>query len=134
MPMAVDPEKVYCGRPCKHGHDGLRWKSNHRCVECGREAYRRYRAENREKERERCRRYHAENAEKLREQSRRYYAEHRDERREYSRRYYAENPEWVAEKNRHRVRIFGQVIRLSDEATRSFARHLRDQRKKEQAT
>jgi hypothetical protein len=37
----VSPETQYMGKPCKRGHEGLRWKSNRGCVECGREWRRR---------------------------------------------------------------------------------------------
>jgi hypothetical protein len=29
-------EKTYRGKPCKRGHDGLRWKSSGACIECQR--------------------------------------------------------------------------------------------------
>ena len=34
--MAVDPNKVYHGRPCKRCGNTLRWKSDRSCVECKR--------------------------------------------------------------------------------------------------
>lgn len=37
-------QKTYIGEPCKRGHDGLRWRSNRGCIECGRVAVRRYQA------------------------------------------------------------------------------------------
>ena len=27
-------EKIYLGRPCKHGHEGYRYTSNMHCVDC----------------------------------------------------------------------------------------------------
>jgi hypothetical protein len=35
---------TYIGRPCKHGHGGLRRRSNRTCVECERVAVRRFQA------------------------------------------------------------------------------------------
>lgn len=39
--MAVDPEKVYHGKPCKKCGATLRWKSSRGCVACERERIRR---------------------------------------------------------------------------------------------
>ena len=41
--------KTYQGKPCKHGHSGLRYACNHVCVACGVEKVRRWRAENPER-------------------------------------------------------------------------------------
>lgn len=40
--MAINPAKVYYGKPCAYGHDGLRWKVNNGCVECRRISAREY--------------------------------------------------------------------------------------------
>lgn len=38
----VNTERYYFGKPCSYGHGELRHKSNRCCVECAREAVRRY--------------------------------------------------------------------------------------------
>jgi hypothetical protein len=32
----MNPEKTYVGKPCKRGHDGLRWRASGACIECQR--------------------------------------------------------------------------------------------------
>lgn len=85
----------FTGQPCKHGHIAKRRVKNGDCVECAREAMRKYReahpekvregdrrwrAENADKERERCRKWKAANREKAREQSRQWAEANRDKR------------------------------------------------------
>lgn len=43
----MNAAKYYIGPRCKRGHDGLRRRSNRSCVECSREAVRRYQASER---------------------------------------------------------------------------------------
>ena len=67
----------------------------YRCKECASAYERRYREENRDKERERHRRWLEKNRDKAREYGRRHREENRDKERERHRRYNAENREYV---------------------------------------
>ena len=73
------------------------------CKVCRYKAYRRWGAENPEKEREKRRRWRAENPEKAREAVRRWQAENPEKAREAVRRWQAENPEKVREANKRCV-------------------------------
>lgn len=48
----LNPDSVYMGKPCKRGHDGLRFVRNQGCVQCRREYSRKWRLENPERFRE----------------------------------------------------------------------------------
>lgn len=120
----------FTGKSCKRGHVCERRVSNCYCVECEREARRKWRVSNAakwagyhekwrtkdpEKYREYYRNYYADNRTRVRELARKAYAANAEKRRELAREAYAANPEkhreyqreWRAE-NREKTRKAGR--------------------------
>ena len=92
----------YTGKPCKHGHVDKRLTSNGLCATCKREIDRKYREENREKQREYSRKWRTENPEKNREATRQWKKANREKIQEGKRKRYAANPEKYREARRKR--------------------------------
>ena len=78
MRASAKGAKIYEGRPCKHGHDGLRYASNRACVVCSRDSP--WQLEHhRESNRKAALRYHVKHRRRCNEQRRQWHRKRRAE-------------------------------------------------------
>lgn len=80
--------RIYTGKPCRRGHSGERYESNHNCVACSREntpawklahpgSAKRYYAADKKRINTRNKRYHAANRERINARHRQHHAARR---------------------------------------------------------
>lgn len=102
-------ELIETGKPCRNGHIGPRYKSNRTCVQCNREAVKRYSAD-RERLAGNQRRYLEKHREKVNRQKRNWKRNNRAAVRGYnclrSKRLKQATPAWLSPDERAAIRKF----------------------------
>lgn len=127
-------EKRYYGKPCKHGHDGLRYVYNTNCVECvklaAKKSNKKHAYHKRPEVIERQKAFQKKNnqTEKrkkyMREYMREYSKKHPEKMSEIQRNWYKNNPEKVKERTKERYY-------RDHEATKKYQREYRRKKRQE---
>lgn len=129
MSESDDGRFYFTGKPCRHGHIALRYRSNHGCAECLKERsagrldqYAEYRERNRELLRRRDRANKDRRRDAINARRRELYAERQEQERARQRAYYQANLEKKRERSRAWLRTRSDWTRARH-ANQAAAKH-----------